>query len=257
MSDTAENIAVCNQSLGLLGAKAITVGATTGHNYKYCVTFFDDARDEMLAAGRWNFAKKRGFAIETTKPLFGWDLAFTKPTDAVKIWGIEEQQDARFEVEGGLILTDLGEKPPDWETDKDYLAGQYIQSDDSGDTLSYLVDEAFTSDTETADLADHCTSAGGDLSTLAIEYVYQRTDVDSWPVAPRQCLIINLARMLVSAIKQKPEVALNLQAMLYGSKKVTGYLDVARSQDAQEGGIMSVSTNTLMASRHSRGYWNA
>ena len=88
MDDTAANIAACNQSLGMLGADEITVGATTEQNHIYCTTFFDDARDEILAAHRWNFAKKRGYALETTKPLFGYDNAFTYPTDGIKVWAI-------------------------------------------------------------------------------------------------------------------------------------------------------------------------
>lgn len=256
MADNAANIAVCNQSLGLLGAKAITVGATTTVNYKYCATFFDDARDEMLAAHRWNFAKKRGYALETTQPIFGPDNAFIYPTDCIKIWAIEDAPDALWEVENNLIITDEGSAALSWELDKEFIAGQYITSDTSGSDLTYLVDTTFTGAVEATDLAANATSQSADLDVLAIEYVYQRTDVDAWPVSVRQTLVLNLARMLVTAIKQKTEVALRLQQMLYGSPKTTGYLSIARTIDAQEGGIMSVTTRTLLTSRRSRrGYY--
>ncbi len=253
MTDNAANIAVCNQALNMLGAENITLAATTEQNYVYCASVFDDARDEILAAGRWNFAMKRAYALETTSPIFGPDQAFTKPTDSVKIWTIAEQQDARFSVEKDLILTNIGEVPAGWVTATDYVAGQYLSSDDSGDDLTYLVDTGFTSSTETTDLSTYCTAQASNLAVLETEYVYQRTDVDAWPVAPRQCLIINLARMLSSAIKQNEKRAVNLQQMLYGGPKITGYLAIALSQDAQEGGIMVVATNTLIASRHGRG----
>ncbi len=303
MTDNAANIAVCNQSLSLLGAEEITVGQTTEQNHIYCTTFFDDARDEMLAAHRWNFAKKRGFALETTKPLFGYDNAFTYPTDAIKVWGIDEAPDAVWEPEGALILTDHGDRPKAWKTAEIYIAddyvkvtpdtwatgvavidGQYLLSGDliyevlvshTTDTISndvtaanlisrgegsegtYLIAIAHTSDTVAADIAaGNLTPAGGDSEILAVEYVYQRTDVDAWPISARQALIINLARMLVSALKQKPEAALDLQAMLYGSAKVTGYLAIARTIDAQEGGPMSVTTRSLLTSRRTRrGYY--
>jgi hypothetical protein len=251
MTDSAQNIAICNQSLGLLGAAEIAVGQTTEQNHIYCTTFFDDARDEILTAHKWNFAKKRAFAIQTTDPLFGYDNAFTPPSDYLKIWQIEEEPDAEFEVENALILTNEGATPSDWEASKDYLAGEYIQSDDSGSTLTYLVDTAFTStaSSETADLAAHCTSQGGDLDVLEVEYVYQNATFSTWPVYAQQCLVINLARMLSSPIKQKEETSLNLQAMLYGSKKVTGYLDIARSIDAKEGGVIRMKTQTWISLR--------
>lgn len=249
MTDSAENIAICNESLGLLGAEAITVGATTEQNYIYCVTFFDDARDEVLTMHRWNFAKKRAFAIQTTDPIFGPDNAFTPPSDYLKILQIEEEPDTKFEVEDALIITDEGTAPSAWVTATDYLAGEYISSDDSGSDLTYLVNTAFTSSTETTDLSTYCTSQGGNLTTLKVEYIYQHTTFSTWPVYAKQCLVLNLARMLSSPIKQSEKAALNLQAMLYGSKKVIGYLDIARSLDSQEGGAITIKTQTWLNAR--------
>ncbi len=257
MTDNAANIAVCNQSLGLLGATEISVGGTTDQNHIYCTTFFDDARDEMLAAHRWNFAKKRGYALETTKPLFGYDNAFTYPTDGIKVWAIEEAPDALWEAENDLVLTNEGSAAQSWELDKLFLADSYITSDTSGSDLTYLVDTEFTGAVEATDLAANCTSQSADLDVLKVEYVYQRTDVDAWPVSARQTLIINLARMLAPAIKQNETASLNLQTMLYGGPKTTGYLSIARTIDAQEGGIMSVTTRTLLTSRRTRrGYYS-
>ena len=303
MTSNAANISICNQSLGMLGASEITVVDTTDQNHIYCTTFFDDARDEILAAHRWNFAKKRAYALEATKPLFGYDNAFTYPTDCIKVWGIDEAPDALFEVEGALVLTDHGDRPKAWVTSEIYIVddyvkvtpdtwatgvvvidGQYLLSGDliyevlvshttdtiaadvtAGNLISrgegsegtYLIAIAHTSDTVAADIAaGNLTPAGGDSEILALEYVYQRTDVDAWPKYARQSLVINLARMLAPAIKQNEEKSLNLQAMLYGSKKVTGYLDVARSIDGQESGIMSVTTRSLLTSRRTRrGYY--
>lgn len=304
MTSNAANIAVCNQSLGMLGASEITVAGTTDQNHIYCTTFFDDARDEMLAAARWNFAMKRAYALETTKPIFGPKNAFTKPTDSIKVWGIDEAPDATWDPEGPLIVTDHGDRPQAWETAEIYIAddyvsvtpdtwatgvavidGQYLLSGDliyevlvnhttdtiandvtAGNLISrgdgskgtYLIAVAHTSDTVAADIAaGNLTPAGGDSKILAVEYVYQRTDIGAWPISPRQTVIINLARMLAPAIKQNEEASLNLQAMLYGSPKVNGYLQIARTTDAQEGGIMSVTTRSLLTSRRTRrGYYD-
>jgi len=253
MTDSAQNIAMCNEALGLLGAEAITLAATTEQNYVYCATFFDDARDEILTAHRWNFAKKRAFAIQTIDPLFGYDNAFTPPSDYLKILQIEEDPLAVFEVENALILTDEGTAPADWVTGTDYLAGEYLKSDDTtaGTDLTYLVDTAFTSTatSETTDLSSYCTSQGADLEVLKVEYIYQHITFSTWPVYAKQCLVLNLARMLCSPIKQDEDVALNLQAMLYGSKRVTGYLDIARSIDAKEGGAIAIKTSKWLNAR--------
>lgn len=256
MTSNTANIAVCNQSLGMLGAEEITIAGTTDQNHIYCTTFFDDARDEILAAARWSFAMKRAYALQTTTPIFGPSNAFTKPTDAIKIWGIAEAPDALWDPEAALIITNEGETPQSWELDKEFIAGQYLTSDDSGSDLTYLVDTTFTGAVETTDLSTFCTSQSADLAVLKVSYVYQRTDVDAWPVSPRQALIINLARMLAPAVKQNEEASLNLQAMLYGSAKVIGYLQIARTVDAQESGPMMVTTRTLLTSRRSRrGYY--
>ena len=249
MTDNAENVALSNQSLGLLGAVQITIGSTTEQNHIYCTTFFDDARDEILSAHRWNFAKKRSYAIQTTDPLFGYDNAYTKPTDCLKVLQIEQAADAKFEVEGSLIVTDEGTTPSGWVTATDYLVGEYLSSDSSGADLTYLVDTAFTSSTEATDLTSYCTSQGADLDVLETEYIFQESTLANWPVYAKQAFVINLARMLAAPVKQDETVARNLQEMLYGGPRITGYLDIARSHDAQEGGAMTFTTNTWINSR--------
>ena len=87
--DTTANVAFCNQALGLLGATEIAVDGTS-QNHTYCETFFAQARDEILVAHKWNFASKRAYAIQTANPLFGFDNAFTKPSDCLKVWTIDE-----------------------------------------------------------------------------------------------------------------------------------------------------------------------
>ena len=250
MDDTAANIALSNQSLGLLGAASITLAATTEQNYIYCSAFLDDARDEIVSAHKWNFAKKRAYAVQTTDPLFGYDNAFTKPTDCLKLWMIEEAQDAVFEVEGSLILTDEGTVPTAYDDDSvAYLAGEYISSDFTDTDLTYSVDTAFTSSDEETDLDSYCTALALNYEVLKVEYVYQVTDVSTLPIFIRQCVVYNLAIKLSAPIKQNETAAMNLQAMLYGGPKITGYLDLARSHDAQEAGGTQFVTNTFLDAR--------
>jgi len=249
--DTADNIALCNQSLGLLGAKAIVLDGTS-NNHGYCVTFFDKARDEILAAHKWNFAKKRVFAIQTTDPLFGsTDLKqFTKPTDCIRLWRIADDDQAKWEVEGSNIVTEEGFTPPDYDEDGvDYLAGEYISSDFTDEDLTYKVDTAFTSSDEEDDLADYCTSQEADLEVLKVEYVYQYETPADWPVYVQTCFIYNFALKLCSPIKAAEERTLALYNMLYGAKGVTSFLKMAKSWDAQESGGAAISTTHWINSR--------
>lgn len=244
-------IAVCNQSLGLLGAEEISGDEQTTRNYLLCETFYPKARDEILAAHKWNFAKKRVFAIQTTDPLFGYDNAFTKPSDCLKVWRIADDNAATFEVEGDLILTDEGETAPDWATATDYIAGRVCSNDD----VTYTCTVAHTSGDDDeepgtgANWANYWDSESGDYKYLETEYVYQATDVSSYPPFLEQCVVINLAIKLSSPIKQNEKVALNLQTMLYGGPKVYGLMSQARSYDAQEGGGAVIKTQTWLDAR--------
>lgn len=249
--DVAANIALCNQSLGLLGAKIIVID-TTSVNHTYCETFFEDSRDEILAAHKWNFAKKRAYAIQTTDPLFPLSVnAFTKPSDCLKVWRIADDNAAKFEVEGDLILTDEGGAADDWADETDYIVGQMVSNDD----VTYICIAAHTSG-DAADepgvgaaTATYWTSQSGDYEILKVEYVYQATDVSSYPPYLYQCLVYNLAIKLCSPIKQEPKTALTLQTALYGGPKNYGYLGMARSFDSQEAGGTVFKTQTWLNAR--------
>ena len=297
MTSDAANIALCNNALDLLGAERITVLDITDQNHIYCTGQFDQSRDEILENHKWNWAKKRAYALETTSPLFGYDNAFTYPTDCLKVWMIDQDPSAKFEVEGGLILTDEGDTPQAWATATAYKVGEYVSttpvvwatgtayidgqyvtsgtliyeiltdhtsgvlatditnskiiSKGTGSKGTYYVAVAHTSDTVLIDVAaGNLTPSSGDLAILEVEYVYQSTAVSSYPAYLYQCCVLNLAIKVGPAIKQNEKAALNLQAMLYGSKNVTGYLDIARSIDAQEQGGVVIKTSDLLNSRY-------
>lgn len=244
--DTATNITVCNQALGLLGAKAIVIN-TSSVNRTLCERFFADARDEILASHPWNYARKRANAIETTEPLFGFSHAFTMPSDCLRILKINDDPNAKWRREGDIILTDDGNTPATYSDDSvEYLAGEYITVSD----VTYLVDTTFTSSDETSDLASYCTTQGGDYEYIQVEYIYQVTDLSSYPAYLKKCIIINLAIMLASPIKHSEKIG-DFQAMLYGSKKATGFISMARSIDAQEAGGTVITTDTWIESRTS------
>lgn len=246
--DTATNIDICNRALDLIGSEPIVID-TASTNRTYCERAFAPSYKEILAAHFWNFASKITYAIQTTSPLFGFDNAFTKPSDCIRVWVVDDDPDVLFKSRGSTIVTDAGDSPADWATETDYIAGQYVSNDD----ISYICILAHTSGDEDdepgtgAETATYWTSAGGDYKVLPVEYVYNQSDLSAWPEYAIQCEVYNLAIKIAPAIKQSPEVSKDLQALLYDPR--FGHLSQARSFDAQESGPDQFTTNTLLKSR--------
>jgi hypothetical protein len=251
MTENAANIALANQSLGYIGAEAIVLNGTSV-NHTYCTLFFDDSRDEMLVNHMWNWASITAYAIETTALLPFYDNAFTLPSDCLRVLTVDEDPKSKWKRRTNTIYTDRGDIAPGYDEDGvDYLAGQYILSDISGSDLTYLVDTGFTSSDETTDIATYCTSQSASLKIIPIEYIYQVTDVSTYPSFMRMCFVLNLAIRLISPILQgaASQILLNLQASLFGSKKAIGYLSIAKAIDAQEAGDEPIKTNTFINAR--------
>jgi hypothetical protein len=184
--------------------------------------------------------------------LFGYDNAFTIPSDCRRVLTIADDPDVRWQREGNLVLTDEGDVPNDYDEDGvDYLAGEYILSDTSGSDLTYLVDTAFTSSDEATDIATYCTSQGSDYEVVEVEYIYTVEDVSTYPQFLRLCLVYSLAIKLANAVTQKAtaEISRALQQSYLGGPKNYGYLQLAKSIDSQEAGGTLMSTTTFLDSR--------
>jgi len=253
MTENAANIALANQSLGLLGSEAIVLNGTSV-NHEHCTLFFDDSRDEMLVNHPWNWANKVAYAIQTTDPITGdYDNAFTIPTDCLRVLTIENDPLAKYKRRVSTIVTDEGNVPSDWVTATDYLVGQYVTNDD----VSYICIVAHTSgDTDDepgtgATEATYWTSQTTNLKILEVEYIYQVTDVLTYPSYMRMCLVMNLAIRLSSPILQAAasNMLLNFQTSLFGGPKTWGYLNIAKAIDAQEAGGETIKTNKFLSSR--------
>lgn len=244
--DDADIIAVCNQSLGLLGAELITINGTD-QNHDLCTLYYPDAKDEMLICHPWNHAYKRANMLQAATPLNEYDYAFTKPTDCLRVLRIDNDPLCQFRVEGSLVLTNSYESPDEYDDDSvDYLAGQYVSYSD----VTYLVDTSFTSSDWATDLAAYLTTQTDDLKYVPVEYIYQAADIENFPAYLKQCVVYNLAIKLAPPIKASEKAAMNLQQMLYGGPQVTGYLNMARSLDAQESAVTEIKTQSWINSRY-------
>jgi hypothetical protein len=102
---------VCNQALDILGAQSITLISEVSPRAEACARNFDQCLVRLLREAQWNFAKHRVALTATTDPAFGWDNAFTLPSDFVvfvQLNGIEypSQPGDFYELEGGVLYTD-------------------------------------------------------------------------------------------------------------------------------------------------------
>lgn len=96
----ADNTSIVNMSLGRIKAPRISNLATdTQKEAVNARIFFDEARDDLLREGIWNFAVKR---VKPTKasetPEFGFDNAFVLPSDNLRVISVHQSTDWRVNV---------------------------------------------------------------------------------------------------------------------------------------------------------------
>lgn len=103
------DVDVCNKALIKIGADPVLNLSSPGKNAKTCNRIYSQILDAAVSIHPWNFAFKRVIlAPLTTTPAFGWDYAFQKPTDCVRILGCgedwENYPEPYKEEEDGTIL---------------------------------------------------------------------------------------------------------------------------------------------------------
>lgn len=88
MADTTTSLsetAVANMAIDVLEDFPITDLDDPGPVGKFMARNFGPARDEILQAFPWPFAKKYAYvAADSADPPFGWDYAYTFPADCIK-----------------------------------------------------------------------------------------------------------------------------------------------------------------------------
>jgi len=109
MANSETNI--CNLALSLSGNNRILSLTAESEEANVCELLYAPTRDEVLAHSgvNWNIAKARAELTETTEPDFGWDHAFTLPSDLLRVIAqVTDSRDRRlipWQREGNTILT--------------------------------------------------------------------------------------------------------------------------------------------------------
>lgn len=111
MASNLTQIGVMNMALDYLRQQNITAVTDDTAEAKWLGRNYAVVRDGLLRAHPWNFAIKRAsIAADATNPSFGWDYAYTPPSDWLKILpltylGQRNGQPIPYEMEGNKILT--------------------------------------------------------------------------------------------------------------------------------------------------------
>lgn len=112
----ASIVDICNLALAHLGNKAqvVAIDPVDGSvEADYCARFYPLARDEIIEAGDWTFARTRAtLTLLTTNPSTTWEYAYAIPSDCMVprrlVTGeyYNHEDDSRdFDIEGTTLLT--------------------------------------------------------------------------------------------------------------------------------------------------------
>lgn len=105
---TPSETSIANAALTLLGEKRIDSIDANTKTAKTIKERFDEVRDETLRAHPWNFATKRvQLAKDSDAPAWGFDNAYTLPSDLLRLLRIENRANWPYRVEGRKIVTDI------------------------------------------------------------------------------------------------------------------------------------------------------
>jgi hypothetical protein len=86
---------------------------------------YDDAVAYMLEQGLWNFAMRSATVTESGTPIPGWDYAFSKPSDIVRLAGIS------FEPSFMQGFEDYQDQNGKWYANVDTLYVRYVSNNAS------------------------------------------------------------------------------------------------------------------------------
>lgn len=136
MALTGEQL-IWNLALGLIGEYEVTEGQTELKQYRFCDRYYDQSRDLVLKSHPWNEAKNRVIIVQdATGPLFGYSRQYTLPSDHLRVLavndclGTDQRNSADgvwpWEVENDKLLSDAGETPQTWTTNRQYLDGEFV-----------------------------------------------------------------------------------------------------------------------------------
>lgn len=237
---SSDELDFANKVLGHIGEGTIAAADTSATGYIECERYLDDVLDEIIGSHPWNKAMRRAMLIQTEPdtPLFGYDYAYTRPSDVLRIWK-PKYWDYEYRVEEGpagnlVVMSSEGGAPDAWATGTYYQVGFMVKngSDDTvyeclvAHTAGTLDDEPGVGAVESTYWDTH----GDDLYVLDVEYIAQLT-VSELPWYLKYPVELALAARVAPRIKDDGRrMATDIRTEL-----LTSALPLARYYDGQEG----------------------
>lgn len=108
----ASTVDIANLALSHLGEERLVALTDNVASARAVDLIYEDVRDEVLRAHRWNFAVKRAVLTAlVTAPAFGWALEYPLPNDCLRVLEVNDSEFGdtitdEYVVEGRSILTD-------------------------------------------------------------------------------------------------------------------------------------------------------
>lgn len=136
----ASPIDICNQALAHLGDRRITRldddAQISDALVRYCAEFYAQARQEVLAAQRWSFAKHAvGLSQRTDVMVIGYTYAHGMPEDCLRLMRVVPG--SQIKDAGGTVTEVIFR---DSKIDRFKIVGRNIWSDSSDLALEYIRD---------------------------------------------------------------------------------------------------------------------
>ena len=131
---------IVNQALAHLGDRRITRldddAQTTDALVRYCSEFYDQARQETLAAQRWTFAKAASaLSRRTDIDTIGFNYAHQLPSDRIRLLALVVGSELR-DSDGAVLSIGYGTQ----KVDKFKIVGQQVWSDQKYLAIEYIKD---------------------------------------------------------------------------------------------------------------------
>jgi len=105
---TPSETSIANAALTLLGERRINSLDESSKPAKLMKERFDEVRDEVLRSHPWNFATKRAtIAADAVAPAWGFDYAYTIPSDCLRVLELDNPGKYPYRIEGKKIITDI------------------------------------------------------------------------------------------------------------------------------------------------------
>jgi len=107
----ASDTEIANDALGRLGISPIMELSDDSKQAQFAKRFFDQTREEVLAARPWTFAiKRQNLSQLSTAPISEWQYAYQLPSDFLRLVQINNDEietiKFKYAIEGRTIVTD-------------------------------------------------------------------------------------------------------------------------------------------------------